>query len=80
VEVPLPPRDRVTLETLSEIAGPEGDIEAARLMVPLNPFKLLSVIVEEPEEPAVMVKLLGPAVMTKSGWGEGLTVTVRVIA
>jgi len=80
VDVPLPPVDRVTLETLSEIAGPEGDIEAAKLMVPLNPFKLLSVIVEEPEEPAVMVKLLGLAVRIKSGWEEGLTVTVIVIA
>ena len=66
------------LEALSEIAGPEGDMEAARLMVPVNPFKPLRVIVEAPEEPAVMVRLLGLAFMMKSGRGEGLTVTVTM--
>ncbi len=55
------------IEALSEIAGPEGDIEAARLMVPVNPFTLLSVSVEAPEEPAVMAKLLGFADIIKSG-------------
>jgi hypothetical protein len=80
VEVPLPPAARVMLGALSEIVGPGGDTEAARLMVPLNPFKLLRVIVEAPEEPAVMVRLLGLTVKAKSGCGEGLTVTVTATA
>lgn len=76
--VPLPPAGRVMLEELSEIAGPEGDIEAARLIAPVNPFKLVTVIVEAPEEPAVMLKPLGLLVIAKLGWGEGLTVTVML--
>jgi len=79
VEVPLPPADRAMLETLSEIAGPDGDIEAARLMVPVNPPKLLKVIVEKPEEPAVMAKLLGLAVKAKSGCEVTMTETVTVL-
>ena len=79
MEVPLPPADRVMLETLSETAGPEGDIEAARLMVPVNPPKLLKVIVEKPEEPAVMAKLLGLAVKAKSGCEVTMTETVTVL-
>ncbi len=79
MEVPLPPADRAMLETLSEIAGPEGEIEAARLMVPVNPLKLLNVIVEEPEEPAVMAKLLGLAVKAKSGCEDTMTETVTVL-
>ncbi len=67
------------LETLSEIAGPEGEIEAARLMVPVNPLKLLNVIVEEPEEPAVMAKLPGLAVKAKSGCEDTMTETVTVL-
>jgi len=67
------------LETLSEIAGPDGDIEAARLMVPVNPPKLLKVIVEKPEEPAVMAKLLGLAVKAKSGCEVTMTETVTVL-
>jgi len=67
------------LETLSETAGPEGDIEAARLMVPVNPPKLLKVMVEEPEEPAVMARLLGLAVKAKSGCEDTMTETVTVL-
>ena len=79
MEVPLPPADTAMLETLSEIAGPDGDIEAARLMVPVNPPKLLKVIVEKPEEPAVMAKLLGLAVKAKSGCEVTMTETVTVL-
>jgi len=79
VEVPLPPADRAMLETLSEIAGPEGEMEAARLMVPVNPPRLLKVIVEKPEEPAVMAKLLGLAVKAKSGCEVTMTETVTVL-
>ena len=79
MEVPLPPADRVILETLSEIAGPKEDIEAARPMVPANPPKLLKVIVEKPEEPAVMAKLLGLAVKAKSGCEVTMTETVTVL-
>jgi hypothetical protein len=79
-DVPAPPPDRVMLGKLSDILGPEGEIEAAKLMVPLNPFRLISVIVEAPEDPAGMVRLLRLAVMAKSGCGEGLTVTATLTA
>jgi len=78
VEVPLPPAERAILVVLSEIAGPAGDIEAARLIVPLNPFRLTRAIVELPEEPAGRVMLVGLTVMAKSGFGGELTITVRV--
>ena len=77
-DVPAPPPDRVMLGKLSDILGPDGAIEAAKLMVPLNPFKLISVIVEALEEPAGIVRLLKLAVMAKSGCGEGLTVTATL--
>jgi hypothetical protein len=80
VTVPLPPADRLTLEALSESVGPEGDIEVARLMVPVNPLRLVRAIVEVAEEPAWRVKLLGLEVMAKSGCGGGFTVTVTVTA
>jgi len=42
-----------------------GDVE--RDTVPLKPLRLVSVIVEVPEEPAMMVRLEGVAVIAKSG-------------
>lgn len=66
------------LEALNETAGPVGDIEAARLMLPVNPFKLITASVELPEEPAGIVKLLGLTVIAKSGGGAGLTVMVTL--
>ena len=57
----------MTLEALIEAVGPEGDTEAARLIVPANPFRLTRVIVEVPVEPAGRVRLLGLEVTAKSG-------------
>ncbi len=67
MEVPLPPADSVTLGPLSEMAGPEGEIEAPRLMVPEKPAMLVTVSVDVAEEPAVIVILIGFADITKSG-------------
>jgi len=65
-KAPLCPADNVMLEALREIAGPDGEIEAARFMVPANPFTLLKVTVEAADEPTVMVRLLGLADTVKS--------------
>ncbi len=37
------------------------------MTVPLNPFRLVTTIVEMPEEPAGIVRLFGLAVIAKSG-------------
>ena len=39
----------VTLDELKEREGPVGDAEAVRPIVPENPFRLVRVIVDEPE-------------------------------
>lgn len=67
MEVPPPPGDRVTLEALSDTTGPEGEIEVDRTTVPVNPFELITAIVEVAEAPAGRVKLLGLEVIAKSG-------------
>lgn len=78
VDVPTPPADRVTLEALREVVGPEGDMTADKLMVPLNPFKLERMIVELLEVPAGMIKLVGLENAPKSPPRGGLTVTVTM--
>jgi len=52
VDVPWPPDVRVTEELLSDVLGPDvGETTAERLMVPVNPFRLVSVIRLVPEVP-----------------------------
>lgn len=77
---PTPPADRVMLEALREVVGPEGDMTADKLMIPLNPFMLNSVIVELFEVPAGMIRLVGLENTPKSLPRGGLTVTVTVTA
>lgn len=51
VELAVPPVERVILVELNVAVGPEGDTDAEREMLPVNPPKLLSLIVELLEEP-----------------------------
>jgi hypothetical protein len=51
VTVPVPPAERVTEPEPSEAVALDVDIVGARLMVPVNPDRLVRVIVEVPEEP-----------------------------
>jgi len=49
VEDAEPFAGNVTLDELKERVGPVGDAEAVRPTVPENPFRLVRVIVDEPE-------------------------------
>ena len=51
VEVPGMPEEIVTLMGLNDRVGPEGEMPAAKLMVPLKPLTLVKVMVEVPDEP-----------------------------
>jgi hypothetical protein len=55
------------------------DTDTARLTVPVNPLRALTVIVEVPEDPAnIWAGVTAPAAMVKSAPGLTGTVTVRV--
>ena len=79
IDAPVPPADRMMLVGLRDTAGPAGLIDAARFTVPENPLRLVKLIVVEPEEPAMTVRLDGLALRLKSDCGTGLTITVIVI-
>ncbi len=52
VDVPWPPDVRVTDELLNDVLGPDVDeTTAERLMVPVNPFRLVTVIRLLPDVP-----------------------------
>ena len=52
VDVPWPPDVRVTDELLNDVLGPDvGETVAERLMVPVNPFRLVTVIRLLPDVP-----------------------------
>ena len=78
-EVPVPPAERTIFAGLRAIEGPEGDIEAPRLMVPWKPFMLVSMTVVVFEKPDAMTRSGGFADMAKSGARGELTVTVNVV-
>src|SRR2546421_11973583 len=50
---------------------PEQAIEVLRPIVPANPFRLVSVIVDVPDDPIWMLRDAGVALMPKSGGGGG---------
>ena len=52
VEVPCPPDVRAIEELLNDVLGPDvGETTAERLMVPVNPFRLVTVIRLVPDVP-----------------------------
>src|SRR5260370_10206703 len=57
----------VRLETLKVRVGPVGLTAAVRATVPAKLLTLVIVMVDEAEEPALMLRLLGLAVIAKSG-------------
>jgi hypothetical protein len=75
VEVPEPPEESVTLDVVSDAARPPDDEVAVRVIVPVNPPRLVMLIVELPPAPTSMLTVDGFAVNEKSGT---LTVTVAV--
>ncbi len=66
VEVPEPFDVSVTLAGFVEAVRPEGDTTVVRAMLPVNPPRLWSVMVEVPDWAAKIVKLVGPEEMEKS--------------
>lgn len=66
IEVPVPPAISETGFTLNEVVGPfvtTGEIAAVSVILPANPFRLVSVMVEVAELPAV--KLAGLAALAE---------------
>ena len=67
VDVPWPPDVRVTDEPLSDVFGPDvGETVADRLMVPVNPFRLVTVIRLVPDVPRGRLRDDGLMEMEKS--------------
>ena len=66
-EVPLLPAVRVTLVGLTETDGPLGETDGDSVIVPANPPRLVSVIVEEPEAPCARANEEGLDEILKSG-------------
>ena len=75
VEVPEPPEESVTLEVLSDAVRLPDDEVAVRVIVPVNPPRLVMLMVELPAVPTSMLTVDGLAVKEKSGT---FTVTVAV--
>jgi hypothetical protein len=67
VELPAPPGDRLIDVWLNNVLGPEEDTETERLTVPLNPFILVKVRLNVPEELRGMVMDEGLPEIEKSG-------------
>jgi hypothetical protein len=82
VELAELPDDKVTLVGASEELSPlPVPALASRLIVPANPFRLVSVMVETTEAPCWTVMLVGFDAIEKSGVGGGeLTMNCPVIA
>ena len=68
--VAVPPEESIMVEELSDVAGAcftRGDRVVDSVMVPLNPPRLINVIVEAPEVPCVIVREDGFTEMVKVG-------------
>ena len=72
-----PPDTNVTEVGLNDVFGPEGDTVAEKLTVPLNPFMLVRVRLEVPDELCEIVIEEGLAAIEKSG--ESLTETWTMV-
>ena len=74
VELPEPPELSAMLEGFRDaVRLPEDDV-AVSVTVPLNPPRLVRLMVELPLEPRIMLTVVGLALIVKSG-----TLTVRVM-
>lgn len=62
----VPPGASLRVVAAGDTAGPTGEIDEARDTVPENPFRLLRVMVDVPEEPWPTERAEGLAVMLKA--------------
>src|SRR6266516_4824721 len=76
IDVAEPPEVSVIVELLRVVLGPEGEIDVERLIVPLNPFRLVTVMVELSVEDRERERDDGSAEMEKSGFTATETDTV----
>ena len=74
IELPVPPEDKTTLLELSEAVNPVVGVTVNET-VPVNPPWLARFRVEDPDEPAKKLTVVGLALRPKSGT---LIVTVTV--
>lgn len=71
--VAVPPLTKVMLVVVSDRAGPLlmfGEIAAKRVMVPANPFRLVTLIAELADCPLMMLSDVGLALIEKVGGAE----------
>jgi len=68
------PGDRGTLAEDKLAVSPAGT-EVVSVTLPVKPLRLVRVRVDVVEEPCATLRVLGLALMEKSGFGEALTVT-----
>jgi hypothetical protein len=61
VEVPVPPAERVTVAGLKDADGPFGETALEMLTVPVNPPRLVRLIVEVADVPGVRARPFGLA-------------------
>jgi hypothetical protein len=59
VEVPVPPAERVTVAWLKNAEGPIGETALEMLTVPVNPPRLVRLIVEVVDVPGVNARPFG---------------------
>lgn len=69
--VPFPLSIRTT--GLIPTPNPTGGAEVESVTFPANPFRLVTLTVENPMEPAVIVRFDGEALIAKSGVAAGVT-------
>jgi hypothetical protein len=69
--VPFPLSVRTT--GLIPTPNPTGGAEGESVTFPANPFRLVTLTVENPMEPAVIVRFDGEALIAKSGVAAGVT-------
>ncbi len=73
VDVAVPPLVKVMLVALRIALGPGGETVVERLTVPVKPFTLETVMVEGPEDPALMDRLVGLGARPKLAGSSGMS-------
>lgn len=63
----------VRMNGLIPTPNPTGGAEVESVTFPANPFRLVTLTVENPMEPAVIVRFEGEALIAKSGVAAGVT-------
>jgi hypothetical protein len=63
----------VRMNGLIPTPNPTGGVEVESVTFPANPFRLVTLTVENPMEPAVIVRFEGAALIAKSGVAVGVT-------